>query len=172
MMAVSNRYLCLITPDSGGWYPCGSGHVMFLGRSSPGTVHGRDMYHEHRGLSSYGLSGGSTAASVRLVAAYICSPAGAGRRPRVATDVDLAIGRSALVPLPVEVETAISCVISFEALVISGSLCEVAPVGLDVGADATRSVVGSTSAPGAAMKRHVRTTRTVRSICMRIALVP
>ena len=40
-------------------------------------------------------------------------------------------------------------------------------VGVRVGV--TCGVAGSTSASGAAMKRHVRTTRAVRSICTRIA---
>ena len=44
--------LVLITSGSGRWCPYGSGHVAFLGRNSPGIVHGREMYHGRRGSSS------------------------------------------------------------------------------------------------------------------------
>ena len=81
------------------------------------------------------------AAPARPVAVRICSRVGARRTLRIPGVVDVVIDGP--------VSSVFDC--PRYGIILS-------EVGVRVGV--TRSVVGSTSAPGAAMKRHVRTTRT------------
>ena len=137
MTAFSSRNLRVVLSDSGRWCLYGSGHVTFRGRNSFEIVHGREMYHERRGSSSSGLSGGSTAASACPAAASTSSRAGVRRTLHVSVVVGVSIGES--------VSSLPDCL-----------RCEVVLIEPDVCVGVTRSVVGSTSAPGTVMKRHGR----------------